>query len=109
MITTGRVSTLVALIGFAGVGTVARAAESITMTRIEAYSAARVDTTFDLVAAMPVRAPFMLPMAQKGDLPVPPGCFGVSTDAQAECMDVAYEVPAEPSVVVETQEGTTTT
>jgi hypothetical protein len=87
---------------------VAQAAESMTMTRIGAYSAARVDTAFDLVAAMPARAPFMLPMAQKGDLSVPPGCSGVPTD-QAECMDVAYEVPSEPSVVVETQEGTTTT
>ena len=35
--------------------------------------------------------------------------MGVQGDAQAECMDVAYELPAEPSIVVETREGTVTT
>jgi hypothetical protein len=115
MIATKRVFTLAALIGFAGVETVemtrntAQASEPITVTRIAAYSAARIDTAFDLVAAMPERAPFMLPMAQKGDLPMPPGCFGVSPDVQAECMDAAYELPAEPSIVIETRDGTTTT
>ena len=79
------------------------------MTRAQAYAAARVDTTFDLVAAMPTAPPVMLPMAQKGDLLVPPGCFGTSGDFQAECMDVAYEPPAQPSIVLETSEGTTTT
>ena len=51
----------------------------------------------------------MLPMAQKGDLLVPLGCLGASGDYQAECMDVAYELPAEPSIVIETSEGTATT
>ena len=36
-------------------------------------------------------APVRVPMAMKGDLPVPLGCAGVSGDAQDECMDVAYE------------------
>jgi len=79
------------------------------MTRTQAYAAARVDTTFDLVAALPTAPPVMLPMAQKGDLLVPLGCLGASGDYQAECMDVAYEPPAEPSIVLETSEGTTTT
>src|SRR6185503_15736653 len=98
----------------AGVSTVemtrdsAQAAES-TMTRIQAYSAARVDTAFDLVAAMPASAPFMVPMAQKGDLLVPPGCAGMSADAQGECMDVAYEMDSVPSAVIESREGTTST
>ena len=51
----------------------------------------------------------MVPMAQKGDLLVPPGCAGMDTDAQGECMDVAYEMDSLPSVVVETREGTTST
>ena len=72
----------------------ALAAEPITMTRIEAYAAARIDTAFDLVAAMPASAPVMVPMAQKGDLLVPPGCVGMGADAQAECMDVADQPPA---------------
>lgn len=93
----------VALIGDAG------AAEPSTMTRIQAYSAARVDTAFDLVAATPASAPFMLPMAEKGDLLVPAGCAGLSADAQGECMDVAYEVDQTPSAVIETREGTTST
>ena len=115
MIITKRLFALAALIVAAGVGTVemsrntAQAAEPMTMTRIEAYSAARVDTAFDLVAAMPASAPFMVPMAQKGDLLVPPGCAGMDADAQGECMDVAYEMDSLPSVVVETREGTTST
>jgi hypothetical protein len=115
MITTKRVFALAALIVATGVGTVemsrstAQAAEATTMSRIEAYSAARVDTAFDLVAAMPISAPFMVPMAQKGDLLVPPGCTGMSADAQGECMDVAYEMDSVPSAVIETREGTTST
>ena len=112
MIATRRVFALAALIVATGVGTVemsrntAQAAEP-AMTRIAAYSAAQVDTAFDLVAAMPASAPFMVPMAQKGDLLVPPGCAGMSADAQDECMDVAYEIDSAPSTVVESREGTT--
>ena len=114
MIIAKRLFALAALMVAAGVGTVemsrntAQAAEPM-MTRIEAYSAARVDTAFDLVASMPASAPFMVPMAQKGDLLVPPGCAGMDADAQGECMDVAYEMDSLPSVVVETREGTTST
>jgi len=79
------------------------------MTRSEAYSAARVDTAFDLVAEMPAVTPVSIPLAQKGDLLVPPGCADETGDSQAECMDVAYEVESAPSVVVEQTEGTTTT
>ena len=115
MITAKRVFALAALVVATGVSTVemtrntAQAAEPTSMTRIQAYSAARVDTAFDLVAAMPASAPFMVPMAQKGDLLVPPGCAGMSADAQGECMDVAYEMDSVPSAVVETREGTTST
>jgi hypothetical protein len=115
MITTRKVFALAAMIVVTGVGTVemtrnsAQAAEPSTMTRIEAYSAARVDTAFDLVAGMPASAPIMVPMAQKGDLLVPAGCAGLSADAQGECMDVAYEVDQTPSAVIETREGTTST
>ena len=45
----------------------------------------------------------------KGDLPLPQGCLGVQGDTRAECIDVAYELPAESSIVIETREGTTTT
>jgi hypothetical protein len=86
----------------------AQAAEQATvMTRTAAYAAARVDTAFDLVAALPRGKAVMVPMAQKGDLLVPAGCSTLSGDAQAECMDVAYELPSPPSVVVETRDGTT--
>ena len=79
------------------------------MNHAQAYAAARVDTVFDMVATMPVRPNVILPMAMKGDFPVPLGCFGISVAAQAECMDVAYELPAVPSIVIESHEGTTTT
>jgi hypothetical protein len=110
MIIRRRVFALAALIVATGVATgAAQAAEATMMTRIQAYSAARVDIAFDLVAAMPASAPFMVPMAQKGDLLVPPGCTGMSADAQDECMDVAYELDSVPSAVIETREGTTST
>src|SRR4051812_5874541 len=112
---TKKVFALAALIVATGVVTVeltrtpAQAAEQQTMSRAAAYAAARVDTTFDLIAALPARAPIMVPMAQKGDLLVPPGCAGMRGDAQDECMDVAYEVESVPSVVVESREGSTST
>ena len=112
---TKKVVALAALIVATGVAAVelgrdtAQAEPVSIMTRDAAYAAARVDTAFDLVAALPATPAVMIPMAMKGDLPVPQGCLGVSGDAQAECMDVAYELPAEPSIVVETREGTTTT
>jgi hypothetical protein len=110
MIIRRRVFALAALIVATGVATgAAQAAEATMMTRIQAYSAARVDIAFDLVAAMPASAPFMVPMAQKGDLLVPPGCAGMNADAQDECMDVAYEMDSVPSAVIETREGTTST
>jgi hypothetical protein len=94
------------LIG-AGMTQIAQAGEPVTMTRIEAYSAARVDTVFDLIAMMPETTPVMVPLAQKGDLLVPPGCTDIVGDAQSECMDVAYEIESAPSIVVETREGAT--
>jgi len=114
-IETRKVFALAALIVATGVATVeltrnpAQAAEPTLMTRAEAYAAARVDTAFDLVAELPATPAVMVPMAQKGDLLVPPGCAGMNGDAQSECMDVAYEVESAPSVVVETREGTTST
>ena len=80
-----------------------------SMTRDAAYAAARVDTAFALIDALPATPAVMTPMAIKGDLPVRPGCLGVQSFVQAECMDLAYELPAEPSIVIETREGTTTT
>ena len=110
MIIKRTVFALAPLIVATGVGIgAAQAAEATMMTQMQAYSAARVDTAFDLVAAMPASAPFMVPMAQKGDLLVPPGCAGMDADAQDECMDVAYEMDSLPRVVVETREGTTST
>src|SRR3954464_9446488 len=112
MIITKRLFALTALMVAAGVGTVemsgstAQAGELMTMSPIEAYSAARVDTAFDLVAAMPASAPVMVPMAQKGDLLVPPGCAGMSADAQDECRGGASEIAWARSSVAEPREGT---
>jgi hypothetical protein len=111
---TRKVFVLAALIVATGVGAVEMTrseaqAEPASMNRDQAYAAARVDTVFDLVADMPMTVAVMVPMAEKGDLAVPQGCLGVQGDAQAECMDVAYEVPSEPSVVIDTTVGNTTT
>ena len=100
-------ATLIVTTGVAGVELGRDTAQPVT--RDEAHVAARIDTAFDLVAASPETPAVKIPMAMKGDLPVPRGCLGVQGDAQAECMDAAYELPAEPSIVVETREGNTTT
>jgi hypothetical protein len=65
------------------------------------YAGARVDAAFDLVAAMPPMPAVTVPLAEKGDLQVPAGCVGLQGDQQAECMDVAYEVPSNAYTIVE--------
>ena len=74
-----------------------------------AYSASRIAVAFDAAAEVPPVTPIGFPVATKGDLPVPLECVGAAADAQAECMDVAYEVPSVPSIVVETRFGNTST
>jgi hypothetical protein len=73
-----------------------------------AYVASRISEAFDVVAAMPPVEPVRVPMATKGDLLVPLACFGAGA-AQAECPDVAFQVPHAPSTVVETRTGNTST
>ncbi len=71
------------------------------------YARWRIDAAFNVAAQMPVVAAVSVPMAMKGDLPVPLGCADAKGDTQAECMDVAYEPDATPSMVVETRIGST--
>jgi len=108
---TKKVFVLAALIVATGIATVELTrtpaqADSRTVENTAAYAASRIDAAFDVVAQMPAMPTVRVPMAQKGDLEVPVGCEG---SAEAECMDVAYEVPSEPSLVVETRAGTTST
>jgi hypothetical protein len=109
---TKRVLALVALIAATGVAavemsrTAAHADPNLVSGGAAGYAGARVDAAFQLVAAMPVRT-ILVPMAEKGDL-MPIGCAGpYRPEVAAECIDTAYEVEAEPSVVVETREGNT--
>jgi hypothetical protein len=94
---------------------VATGVVAVELTRSSAQAestidvALRIDAAFAVAATMPPVQPVRVPMATKGDLPVPLACFGIPADAQAECMDVVYEVPSEPSVVVETRHGATST
>jgi hypothetical protein len=103
---------LAALIVATGIATVeltrspAQADPMLVSGGAAGYASVRVDAAFELVAAMPEFAAVMVPMAEKGDLPVPFGCQG---DTEAECMDVAYEVESVPSIVVETRIGNTST
>ena len=110
---TKKVFALAALIVATGVTTVELSrpahAESVNIQSAAAYAGSRIDAAFNVVAAMPPVAPVSVPMATKGDLPVPQGCLGMPADLQAECMDVAYEVPSVPSIVVETRFGNTST
>ena len=111
MITESRkVFALAALIvatGVAAVELTRNSAQADTMPVERAsYASARIDAAFNVVAEMPAMPRIIVPLAQKGDLEVPVGCEGA---AEAECMDVAYEVQSEPSLVVETRAGTTST
>jgi hypothetical protein len=98
---------LIAATGILGLGPTYSAAQA--QSDNSAYEIARINTAFEVIAGMRPAAEVRVPMATKGDLPVPLGCIGMQADAQAECMDVAYEVPTEPSIVIETRFGTTST
>ena len=103
------VAALIAVVGVASVELTRGTAQAGTAHEIGIadYSAARIAAAFEVVAEMPPVPEVRVPLAQKGDLPVPLDCVG--TGSEAECMDVAYEVPSEPSVVVETRFGNTST
>ncbi len=111
MNTTRKAFALAALIvvtGVAGVELSHSAAQAGTAYAPE-YAVKRIDAAFNVAANMPAVEPVSVPMAQKGDLPIPLGCLWMSPEDQSECMDVAYEVPSVPSIVVETRDGNTTT
>ena len=110
---TTRVLALVALIVGTGIATVeltreTASAETRVTGGVSSYADRRVDEIFALVAEMPPVAPVSIPLAEKGDL-LPIGCAGpFRAEVQAECLDTAYEVESEPSVVVETRIGDAT-
>jgi len=73
------------------------------------YAGERLATAFQVVAQMPAVPAVQIPVAEKGDL-MPIGCAGpLRPEVADECMDTAYEVPSEPSVVVETRTGDAST
>jgi hypothetical protein len=104
-----KVLALVALILATGVTVV----EITRPARAEAasaeYAGERIATVFQVVAQMPAMPAVQIPVAEKGDL-MPIGCAGpLRPEVADECMDTAYEVPSEPSVVVETRTGDAST
>jgi hypothetical protein len=112
---TKKVLATVALIIAAGISTVeltrtpAQADPTLVRGGAAGYAGARVDGAFQLLAAAPPAAPVELPVAEKGDLP-PLGCAGpFRPEVEAECIDAAFEVEAEPSVIVETRFGDAST
>jgi len=105
-IETRKVFAVAALIVATGVATVELTRNPAQADPIADRATARIEGAFAVVAAMPPVPAVRVPMAQKGDLEVPVGCKG---EGEAECMDVAYEVPSQPSIVVETRAGSTST
>ncbi len=91
----------------ASLATGAAQAGTVFPTDQASYAHWRIEAAFDVADNMPVVAAVSVPMAVKGDLPVPVGCANETGDAQAECMDVAYEPDATPGIVVETRIGST--
>jgi len=103
---TRKVFTIVALIAATGVAAVemtrSPAQADPLLVSADGRAADRIDGAFQAAATMPAVAPITIPVAVKGDLQIPLGCVGeASPDAEAECMDVAYEVESGPYVVVE--------
>jgi hypothetical protein len=112
---TKKVLAAVALIIAAGISTVeltrtpAQADPTLVRGGAAGYAGSRVDGAFQVLAAAPVAAPVEVPVAEKGDLP-PLGCAGpFRPEVEAECVDTAFEVEAEPSVIVETRLGDAST
>lgn len=73
------------------------------------YTVSRINEAFEVVAEMPPVDPMRVPIATKGDLPIPLDCLRLATDTQADCADLAYKVLTEPSSVVASSFGSTTT
>ena len=110
---TKKVFALAALIVATGVVTVEltrnrRRRRAAIMTRTEAYAAARVDTAFDLVATMPERPAVMVPMAQRATCRSR-SAARASRRRAGRVHGRRLRGRIEPSVVVETREGTTST
>jgi hypothetical protein len=105
------IAALIVATGIAGVELTRSAAqaESAYGPGTPAYAVSRIDAVFETAAGMPPVEMVRVPMAKKGDLPIPLGCLWVPADQQSECMDIAYEVPSVPSIVVETRVGSTST
>lgn len=108
---TKKVLAIAALIVAAGVATVemtrgqAQADPMIVAGGAAGYAGGRVDGAFELAAATPFSRSVEITLAEKGDLP-PLGCAGPFLPAvEAECIDAAQEVAAEPSLIVETRLG----
>lgn len=111
---TKKVFAIAALIAATGVAAVeltrnpAQADPMLVMGGAAGYAAERIDGAFHAVAEMPPVAPISVPMALKGDL-MPLGCAGpFKAEVAAECLDTAYEVASDDSMVVETRVGDST-
>ena len=111
---TKRAFAVAALIAATGVAAVeltrnpAQADPMLVTGGAAAYAVERIDGAFHAVAEMPPVAPISVPMAVKGDL-MPIGCAGpFKPDVAAECLDTAYEVASEDSMVMETRVGDST-
>jgi len=72
-------------------------------------AASRISAAFEVISEMPSVEPIDVPMARKGDLLVPLGCIEMPNHAQVECRETAYKVLTDPSLVVATSFGNTTT
>ena len=78
-------------------------------TSAASYAERRIAMAFEVAAAPPQAEPEEeFPLVDKGDL-LPIGCAGPFRPAvAAECIDTAYELPSEPSEVVETRTSAAT-
>jgi hypothetical protein len=85
----------------ASVAAAVAAAASAAYAHSGSYAEFRIAMAFQVAAEVPPVAP----LAEKGDL-MPIGCAGpLRPHVQAECIDTAYELPLEPSTIVETRTG----
>jgi hypothetical protein len=69
----------------------------------------QLNAAFDVVPELPSVERVRVLVAGKGDLPIPLDCVQLPSDEHAECLNLAYRALTEPSVVVATGFGNTTT
>ena len=67
----------------------------------------RIEIAFGVASTISWVEPTGTRVATKGDLPVPPNCYGVPSKERAKCIEATYTIPSDRRVIMETRTGNT--